>query len=358
MRVARLPVVFALIACCGWSAEAQVKGTGTTNYVPLWENSTTLENSKIFQTGGNVGIGTTSPAAPLDVAGQINTSSGYLIGDSLFLAEPGGSAYLNTAVGTEALAENSGGSANSALGWGALFGNTTGENNTAVGYGAMAQNTSGKNNEAYGEEALYSNSTGTNNIAMGYMAAFGVAGANSNNIHIGSEGASADSGTVRIGTSGKQTSFFVAGVSGVTTGDNDALPVLVDTNGQLGTVNSSRRFKEDIQDMGDATEDLMRLRPVTFRYQKPFADGSKPVQFGLIAEEVAEVYPEMVAHSADGQIQAVKYQMLDSMLLNEVQRQQAEIQTLQQKLEKMEALLASLSNKPENAIVAAAPNPK
>jgi len=128
---------------------------------------------------------------------------------------------------------------------------------------------------------------------------------------------------------------------------------VIDSNGQLGTVSSSRRFKDDIQDMGDTSRDLMRLRPVTFRYKKPFADGSKPIQYGLIAEEVAEVYPDLVAHSADGQIETVKYQVLDSMLLNEVQRQQAEIrgleqqnQDLQRRLARLEAALASISNEP------------
>jgi hypothetical protein len=89
-------------------------------------------------------------------------------------------------------------------------------------------------------------------------------------------------------------------VNGVTT-TNSAVSVLIDTtNGQLGVTSSSRRYKEDIQDMGEASRGLMRLRPVTFRYQKPFGDGSKPIQYGLIAEEVAEVYPNLVAHSADG----------------------------------------------------------
>jgi hypothetical protein len=105
----------------------------------------------------------------------------------------------------------------------------------------------------------------------------------------------------------------------VQTGLGNAVPVLIDGNGQLGTVNSSRRYKEDIQDMSDASRGLMRLRPVTFRYRNPFADGSKPVQYGLIAEEVAEVYPDLVARSADGQIETLKYQVLDAMLLNEVQ---------------------------------------
>jgi len=123
--------------------------------------------------------------------------------------------------------------------------------------------------------------------------------------------------------------------------------VVIDSSGQLGTVNSSRRFKEDIHDMGEASSGLLRLRPVTFRYRQPFADGSKPVEYGLIAEEVAEVYPDLVAHSADGQIETVKYQVLDSMLLNELQkehaqaRQQAdEIRLLRTRLAALEQLLS------------------
>jgi hypothetical protein len=113
---------------------------------------------------------------------------------------------------------------------------------------------------------------------------------------------------------------------------------MIDSNGQLGTVSSSRRFKEDIQDMGDASSGLMRLRPVTFRYKKPFADGSMPIEYGLIAEEVADVYPDLVAHSADGQIETVKYQVLDSMLLNEVQKQAELIRSLEERLAALEAL--------------------
>jgi len=128
------------------------------------------------------------------------------------------------------------------------------------------------------------------------------------------------------------SSFFVAPVRGVTTGNNDAVPVVIDSNGQLGTVSSSRRFKEDIQDMGDTSSGLLRLRPVTFRYKQPFVDGSKPVQYGLVAEEVAEVYPDLVAHSADGQIETVKYQVLDSMLLNELQKEHQQVQQQTEKI--------------------------
>jgi hypothetical protein len=117
--------------------------------------------------------------------------------------------------------------------------------------------------------------------------------------------------------------------------------VVIDSNGQLGTVSSSRRFKEDIQDMGDASSGLLRLRPVTFRYTRAFDDGLKPVQYGLIAEEVAEVYPDLVAHSADGQIETVKYQVLDSMLLNEVQKQAEQIRELKERLAALERFLAT-----------------
>ena len=128
-------------------------------------------------------------------------------------------------------------------------------------------------------------------------------------------------------TSGTQNSFFAAGVRGITTGNSNAIPVVIDYDGQLGTVSSSRRLKEDIHDMGDTSSGLLRLRPVTFRYRKPFADGSKPIEYGLIAEEVAEVYPDLVAHSADGQIETVKYQVLDSMLLNELQKEDQQVQS-------------------------------
>ena len=236
---------------------------------------------------------------------------------------------------------------NTATGSNALFINTTGSFNTATGINALVANSSGSLNTATGSSALSRNTTGSNNIAIGVSAAINVSGDNSNNIHIGTGGASADNGTIRIGgnlnlgDSAAQTSFFVAGVAGATV---SGVPVLINTaTGQLGVASSSRRYKEDIQDMGDASNGLMRLRPVTFRYQKPFADGSKPIQYGLIAEEVAEVYPDLVAHSADGQIETVKYQVLDSMLLNEVQRLNKENQALQERLSRLEAVMANVA---------------
>jgi Chaperone of endosialidase len=153
-----------------------------------------------------------------------------------------------------------------------------------------------------------------------------------------------DNATTRIGSG--QSRAFIAGIRGATTGVANAVNVVIDSNGQLGTVNSSRRFKQDIQDMGDASANLMRLRPITYRYQQPYADGSKPADYGLIAEEVAEVYPDLVVKGADGQVETVQYQKLTPMLLNEVQRQHAVIQDLQRRLATLEAALLSLSGKP------------
>jgi|SRR5579863_2622732 len=383
---------------------ATVTGSGTPDYIPLWTGSSVLGDSKIYQTGGFVGIGTTTPAVALDVSGRVNVSKAYRVSDEDVLATPGGPGDGNIAVGYEALVNNTSGISNTAIGNSALESNTTGSDNMASGSFALQSNTTGSANTACAEFALMSNTTGfgntasgnaamefntagngntadgyqalvsvtgsynigigyqsaentnsgSSNIAIGYRAANNVTGSNSNNIHIANEGVSSDNGTIRIGTSGTQTTFFAAGIYGVSAGNNDAIPVLVDSAGQLVTSSSSRRYKEDIQDMGDASRGLMQLRPVTFRYKKPLADGSQPLQYGLIAEEVAEVYPDLVTHSADGQIETVKYQVLNSMLLNEVQRQQAEAQRqndeiidLQERLGKMEAALAAASHAPE-----------
>ena len=152
---------------------------------------------------------------------------------------------------------------------------------------------------------------------------------------------------------GTQTKAFIAGVRGITTVNANAIPVMIDSAGQLGTVSSSRRFKEEIREMADASRRLLQLRPVTFRYKQPFGDGSKPLQYGLIAEEVAEVFPELAVRTADGQIETVHYQMLSVLLLNELQRlqseakrledarrdQQSEIQRQRERLDLLERLL-------------------
>jgi hypothetical protein len=309
---------------------------------------------------GNVGIGTATPAATLEVNGNAQVDGGSIlasgstpviqfpnnglfnfsaglgalpptttgtqntaVGDGALQSNTTG--YNNTAVGRSALQSNTTGSGNDAIGVSALAFNTTGYGNIADGNAALVLNTTGYSNVAYGttalkqnttgccniaigNSALYNNTTGSNNIAIGSnnANAFNIT-TSSNNIDIGNQGTVTDSGAIRIGTAGTQTSTFIAGIYGVTTGNNNAVPVLIDSNGQLGTISSSLRYKEEIHDMGDTSSGLLRLRPVTFRYKKPFSDGSQPIQYGLIAEEVAEVYPDLVARSADGQIETVKY---------------------------------------------------
>jgi hypothetical protein len=344
--------------------DISVSGSGTTNYVPLWTSNTALGNSKLFQKGDNVGVGTTNPNTRLDVSGYVNSSKGYKLQGANFLTAPGGIYNGNVSLGYRALSNAPGGSgAQTAVGYGALENSGLANNNTAVGIYALNQNdtgsyntaigrvslfnnTSGITNIAVGEGTLYYNTTGSGNIALGFEAGENNSPGNSNNVDIGNVGASADNGAIRIGTSGMQTSFYAAGVHGVSSGGRNAIPVLVDSNGQLVTISSSQRFKQDIQDMGDASRDLMRLRPVTFRYKKPLDDGSQPVQYGLIAEEVAKVYPDLIAYSTDGQVQTIKYQLLDPMLLNEVQRQHGEIQDLQEQLNRLKATLASIPGLP------------
>jgi hypothetical protein len=241
----------------------------------------------------------------------------------------------------------------SADGTAALVNNTTGIANTASGVSALNFSTTGSHNTALGYEAGLSISTGSNNIDIG-------------NAGLSTDGVSVDSGVIRIGTPGAQTTTFIAGISGVTA--SGGAEVFVNGNGQLGTINSSRRFKEQITDMGDGSSKPFQLRPVNFFYKPEYDDGSHLLQYGLIAEEVAKVYPEMVAYGSDGQILTVKYQMLAPMLLNEAQKQNAQLQkevrerqaedlTLKNKLQlqaeenrkledrlaAMEALLSSLS---------------
>jgi hypothetical protein len=349
-------------------AGAAVVGTADASTLELRTSNTPRID---ILSSGNVGVGTTSPAALLDVAGNINfsglisyqgapvqqfssTSNNVATGISA-LSNAGLTGTENTAVGNFALTGDTAGSSNTGIGYSALKSNTGGNENTAVGAQSLentvgtSNGSAGSGNTAIGWGALEDNTTGIGNIAIGLVAGSDITTGN-DNIDIGSPGSNIDNAVIRIGNTGIHTAFYAAGVYGVNT---DGISVYINSNGQLGTVSSSRRYKEDIQDMGDASSGLMRLRPVTFRYKKPFADGSKPIEYGLIAEEVAEVYPDLVAHSADGQIETVKYQVLDSMLLNEMQKQQHQIgqqeeqiqkleeqnRALQQRLEKLEAAI-------------------
>ncbi len=251
----------------------------------------------------------------------------------------------NTAAGGSALFSNTTGFDNTANGVAALFNNTTGSDNTASGGFVLVNNTTGTNNTAIGDAALRNNTTGSYNTAIGFSAGFNLT-TGSNTIMIGNAGVAGDDHAIKIGD--VQTNTFIAGINGVAIAGG--VGVLIDSSGHLGTMLSSRRYKEDIQDMGDASSKLLRLRPVTFRYKRPYADGSEARDYGLIAEEVAEVYPDLVVKGKDGQVETVQYHKLTPMLLNEVQKQhrhaQQQDETIQKQQREIEALKAKLAGMP------------
>jgi hypothetical protein len=189
--------------------------------------------------------------------------------------------------------------------------------------------------------SLAANFTGSRNTAIGDFAGAAINGAGNIDIGAGVTGLPGEDNTTRIGNGGI-ASVYINGIAGRAPGPG-AVAVMIGTDGKLGTPPSSRRYKEDIQDMAEASSGLLALRAVTFRYQKAYSDGSKPLDYGLIAEEVAEVYPDMVVKGNDGQIETVQYHKLTPMLLNELQKQIRKIHSLEDRLAALEALLSSKS---------------
>jgi hypothetical protein len=297
----------------------------------------------------NAAVGTSALGANTFAAD--NTALGYHALAAQSFNNNGGGVYssLNTAVGFTALSANQPtgngqeGMNNTDVGAFALGANTSGPFNTAMGALALSHETTGQGNAGVGNNALELVTTGSFNTALGFNAGVFVT-TGSNNIEIGNQGQSSDDGVIRIGTSGTQTMAFLAGVRNVTTSFNNAIPVLIDTNGQLGTLSSSRTVKQDIRDMGEASTVLAKLRPVTFHYK---SHPDSPLQYGLIAEEVAEVAPDLAVRGPDGKIETVYYQDLPPMLLNEYQKQQHTIAAQQRVIEaqrdRLEALERRLS---------------
>jgi len=201
----------------------------------------------------------------------------------------------------------------------------------------MIYSTSGYGNTALGALSLQDNFTGNYNIAIGYGAGNSNNGAASNNIDIGYGGMNSDSGVIRLGTPGTHTAAFIAGIS---TSQVTGGAVFVTSSGQLGVLASSRRYKTAVAAMGASTERLDQLRPVTFRLR---SDPQSSLQFGLIAEEVDRVYPELVVRDESGTIQGVRYDELAPMLLNEVQRQRAMIKLQAEKVNELTRQVAELN---------------
>jgi hypothetical protein len=247
----------------------------------------------------------------------------------------------NTAIGGQALISNRTGSRNTANGAFALSHNTTGEVNTATGAQALLFNATGRGNVADGAAALFNN-TGSENTATGFQAlqnntsgnnniALGnAAGANrttgNNNIDIGNRGVEGESNSIRIGTPGTQTAAFIAGISGTAIGGGVA--VRVSASGQLGTAPSSVRFKQNIQPIDKASEAIFALKPVTFLYKKEI-DPERIQQFGLVAEEVEKVNPDLVVRDPDGKPYTVRYDAVNAMLLNEFLKEHRTVQELE-----------------------------
>ncbi len=247
----------------------------------------------------------------------------------------------NTATGGAALLFNTDGTGNTATGRAAMGFGTTGSVNAATGWQALFNNT-GDENTADGAFALYSNTTGNGNIALG-------AGAGDNlttgdlNIDIGNEGVADEANTIRIGTSGDHTRTFIAGISGTAV---TGVAVRVSSSGQLGTAPSSKRFKDEIKPMDKASEAILALKPVSFRYKHDVDPEGTP-QFGLVAEEVEKVNPALVARDAQGKVYTVRYEAVNAMLLNEflkqhrkVEQQEAMITQVKSTVTKQEAAIA------------------
>ncbi len=288
---------------------------------------------------GNFNTATGAYALSLNNFGSGNTAHGYNAlganttglantaqGKDALAANTSGS--VNTASGDVALAFNTSGSANTASGANALAGNTTGSTNTADGYGTLFANATGGANTASGYNALSSNSTGCYNIALGYQAGINLT-TGDNNIDIGNPGTPRESAKIRIGTRGTHNDTYIAGIFGTTVSNGTA--VYVDNKGHLGTVTSSARYKEAIKPMDKASEALFSLQPVTFQYRKE-VDPERQPQFGLIAEQVATVDPDLVARDEDGRPYTVRYEAVNAMLLNEFLKEHRKVESLEAKV--------------------------
>ena len=254
----------------------------------------------------------------------------------------------NTAVGWIALQNNTGGRANTAIGANAMPTSTDGDANTAFGVYALRDNTTGTRNTAIGTEALKKNINGFDNVGLGYEAGKDIT-TGSFNICIYNPGAASDSNTIRIGTTGVHTATFIAGISGVTV--PDGVGVVVGSGGQLGTIVSSAAFKDDVKPMDKASEAILLLQPVSFRYKKELDPRAIP-QFGLLAEDVAKVNPNLVARDDQGKPYTVRYEAVNAMLLNEflkehrkVQQQDATIVDQQKQISDLTASLHALNER-------------
>ena len=326
-----------------------------TGYQALFNVTSGSENTAIgaealssnTTASNNVAIG--SDTLAYNTTGSDNTASGV---DALFSNETGN---YNTAYGSAALASNTTSNDNTATGQAALNQNTIGGDNTATGFQALLDNISGAGNTATGVNALYSNTRGSNNIGLG-IGAGGALTTGDNNIDIANAGVAGESAKIRIGTKGTHKNTYIAGIYGVTVARG--IGVIVDSTGHLGTTTSSARFKEAIKPMDKASEAILALEPVTFHY-KPELDPEGVPQFGLVAEDVAKVHPDLVVRDAEGRPYTVRYEAVNAMLLNEFLKEHRKVESLEaavaQQQKQIEILAAGLQKISNQAAIPTLP---
>ena len=297
-------------------------------------NSNTFlgEDALIANTTGNRNTATGFQALLSNTTGLENTAIGHA---ALYFNTTGG---VNTAVGANALQDNTTGNANTAIGDSALLENTTGTENTTIGTGTLS-NSNGNRNTAIGSVALNRNTTGNNNIALGYGAGVSLT-TGSNNIDIGNIGQPGESNSIRIGKIGTQTNTHIAGISGATVPTGVA--VIVDGSGHLGTTTSSARYKDAIKPMAKASEAILALKPVAFRYKKELDPDDIP-QFGLVAEDVQKVDPDLVVRDDEGKPYTVRYDAVNVMLLNEFLKEHKKVEEQANKIDRLEAELREVT---------------
>ena len=313
---------------------------------------------------GSFNTATGVDALRSNTTGNSNTAAGV---DALFSNTIG---IANTAVGARAVFSNTSGVENTATGFNALQSNTTGNSNTAIGVDALMSNIAGTNNTADGVSALSSNTMGGGNVAVGTGALFSNDFGNTNtavgdsalannlvsdNTAIGADAgffATTGTGNVYIGAQmtgvgGESNHTYIRNINNTPVSGNGTDTVTVDlSTGLLGHASSSRRYKEDIKPMDNVSKALYRLHPVTFRYRKEI-DRTQSIAFGLIAEEVAEVNPDLVARNSQGETESVHYEMVNAMLLNEFLKARRQIDAQQKQIDALTAGLRKVSTQLE-----------
>jgi hypothetical protein len=309
-------------------------GAGTLLFLTTGTRNTAIGSQVLYHnTTGNKNTATGAQALVDNITGNANTATGV---NALFNNTTGSA---NTANGSDALQRNTTGFNNTANGIDALLGNTTGSANTANGSDALYRNTTGSQNIANGAGALFNNTTGNGNIALGVQSGLNLTTGN-NNIAIGNQGVAGESNKIRIGTVGTQNATFIAGIRGDTVASG--VGVIVGTDGQLGTVTSSERFKDEIKPMGKASEAILALKPVTFRYKHELDPEGIP-QFGLVAEQVEKVNPDLVARDDHGKVNTVRYEVVNAMLLNEFLKQHRKVQKLEAAIARQQEEIKTLT---------------